>query len=518
MTLARIQIRRDTTAGWSAANPVLAAGEPAVDTNLKQMKVGDGATPFSGLPWSTVAPEVISSILATGAAIEDAVDANDAIMASVAADEGSAFSGALTSQIVSVGEANFASPTLGTNTARLIGKLERGVEDASMLFVSDSTGAATTAWIYRFIAGLAARFPAYKVLYYAWNVAGSAYDAAVTVQAGAPGTRTLSVYNAAAPGETTWYFLGSKWPAAVSALDPDFIGINMGHNEGSSAGGTTPSLWRGQYLALTESLAEAHPLAGIVCFLQNPETDNTDQSVRARVYEDIASQRGYGVISALDAFLAVPDWAATMMGDSVHPNLVGYQFWADTVLSQVTFARTARGGGSVIPSALILTGKQLLSNGDFAAFASATPDGFTGVNATISKDVTNYESPNGYSMRLQAASAAVSRVYGQLTTAQARALRGQWITLAVRLRVPSGALTTVGRISLHDGVQAEVRSRAMQSIPVNGFVWRVVSMKVSATATFVQASVYGDSSANGSADVSVDGMYLIRGTLPGRAA
>lgn len=54
--------------------------------------------------------------------------------------------------------------------------------------------------------------------------------------------------------------------------------------------------------------------------------------------------------------------------------------------------------------------------------------------------------------------------------------------------------------------------------PVNGFGWRTVSMKVSSTASFIQASVYGDSSANGSADVTIDGMYVVRGALPRRAA
>lgn len=91
MTLARIQIRRDTTAGWAAANPTLAAGEPAVDTTLKQMKVGDGATPWSGLPWVNPSAETIASILATADTIESATSANDALMTAVAADEASAF-------------------------------------------------------------------------------------------------------------------------------------------------------------------------------------------------------------------------------------------------------------------------------------------------------------------------------------------------------------------------------------------------------------------------------------------
>ena len=57
--MARILIRGDTAAAWTADNPILAAREPAIETDSKRMKVGDGVTawtdlayfdPLSGLP------------------------------------------------------------------------------------------------------------------------------------------------------------------------------------------------------------------------------------------------------------------------------------------------------------------------------------------------------------------------------------------------------------------------------------------------------------------------------------
>jgi hypothetical protein len=45
-----IQVRRGTTAEWAAANPVLAAGEPGLDTDTKQSKIGDGTSTWSALP------------------------------------------------------------------------------------------------------------------------------------------------------------------------------------------------------------------------------------------------------------------------------------------------------------------------------------------------------------------------------------------------------------------------------------------------------------------------------------
>jgi hypothetical protein len=53
--LTRIQARRGTTAAWSAANPVLSAGEIGFDTTLNDFKIGNGVTTWNLLPlYSTV--------------------------------------------------------------------------------------------------------------------------------------------------------------------------------------------------------------------------------------------------------------------------------------------------------------------------------------------------------------------------------------------------------------------------------------------------------------------------------
>lgn len=50
--MSRIQLRRGTAPQWTAANPVLAAGEPGVETDTGRTKVGDGVTAWSALPYS----------------------------------------------------------------------------------------------------------------------------------------------------------------------------------------------------------------------------------------------------------------------------------------------------------------------------------------------------------------------------------------------------------------------------------------------------------------------------------
>lgn len=47
----KIQYRRDTAAAWTAANPILAAGEPAIETDTKRRKIGDGTTAWNSLAY-----------------------------------------------------------------------------------------------------------------------------------------------------------------------------------------------------------------------------------------------------------------------------------------------------------------------------------------------------------------------------------------------------------------------------------------------------------------------------------
>jgi len=53
---ARIKPRRDTSANWASANPVLQSGEIGFDTTTNQFKIGDGTTAWSSLAYVTETP------------------------------------------------------------------------------------------------------------------------------------------------------------------------------------------------------------------------------------------------------------------------------------------------------------------------------------------------------------------------------------------------------------------------------------------------------------------------------
>ena len=51
ITFTRFKLRSDTAANWTAANPVLLAGEIGVETDTRRYKIGDGATAWTGLSY-----------------------------------------------------------------------------------------------------------------------------------------------------------------------------------------------------------------------------------------------------------------------------------------------------------------------------------------------------------------------------------------------------------------------------------------------------------------------------------
>lgn len=50
----QIQLRRDTAANWTAADPVLADGEVGLETDTLRLKIGDGSTAWSALNYRGV--------------------------------------------------------------------------------------------------------------------------------------------------------------------------------------------------------------------------------------------------------------------------------------------------------------------------------------------------------------------------------------------------------------------------------------------------------------------------------
>lgn len=57
-----IQLRRDTSANWGTANPVLLRGEPGFESDTNKLKVGDGSTAWNALPYIVPTAAPVASV------------------------------------------------------------------------------------------------------------------------------------------------------------------------------------------------------------------------------------------------------------------------------------------------------------------------------------------------------------------------------------------------------------------------------------------------------------------------
>lgn len=102
--MAKIQIRRGTTAEWAAVNPVLSSGELGLDITLGGLKFGNGVLDWASLPFGDAATVLVNSATATSEAIQSTnmvADPHGKNAASFGLNNGSGNVAALTTTIVS---------------------------------------------------------------------------------------------------------------------------------------------------------------------------------------------------------------------------------------------------------------------------------------------------------------------------------------------------------------------------------------------------------------------------------
>ena len=63
--MTQIKLRRDTSANFTSANPVLGVGEPAYETDTKKLKIGDGTTAYTQLEYFSAGGGGSTNISAT---------------------------------------------------------------------------------------------------------------------------------------------------------------------------------------------------------------------------------------------------------------------------------------------------------------------------------------------------------------------------------------------------------------------------------------------------------------------
>ena len=71
----KIQLRRDTAAAWTSANPTLAQGELGLETDTTYYKIGDGATAWNSLAYGSIVGTLVDDSVTTSKILDANVTA-----------------------------------------------------------------------------------------------------------------------------------------------------------------------------------------------------------------------------------------------------------------------------------------------------------------------------------------------------------------------------------------------------------------------------------------------------------
>jgi hypothetical protein len=239
----QIQFRRDTAANWTSANTLLAAGELGIETDTLKTKVGDGATHWMSLSYSSVAT-VSPSFTGTPTAPTQTRDDNSTKLATTA------YADRAGSKRVLALSAGSATPSINTDTYDIVHITAQSAAitsfttnltgtpvDGDELFISitdDGTARAIT-WGSKFEAGTVP-LPATTVIstrfdiQFVWNTVTSKWRSQV-----APGAITQTALDNSTNVATTAYVDAA---VAVGSGRYKVMGVQTSHNVGTNT--TTP--------------------------------------------------------------------------------------------------------------------------------------------------------------------------------------------------------------------------------------------------------------------------------------
>jgi hypothetical protein len=499
----------------SPANTVINAGQSV------QLTAALDGTPTSALTWSVQEGTDAGSITADGMYSAPSTAGTYHVLAASPLDARVSASMAVTVVVPS-------QPQLFMSKASL------NQSDLFLTFISDSTcysygylgfpNVATERWCLVFAESLAQKLPAYTVKFRQWQYdssagPGASYDPWITLQGG-PGANTLWISNASFPGATSYDFLGARFQTAVVDTTPDLLVVSMGHNYPV----TCPTCWPNYTLDLTESTTKALPNAGVLLMSQNPTiapyayAGTTADKTKTMAH--VAQLQGYGYVNVYQAFLSSGYPLADLLGpDGLHPTSPdsqvgpenGSHLWATEVVKYFVPAPNGLASPQQ-PSSLTTSVTEHVNNGTFRDYAdtSATPASWnTGGAAVTTTDVVNFESPNGYSVKVSAAVGKPGYIQQDLSVSD---VAGRCMTLTAHVWIDLAQPDTAGKIAMGDDQNMAINFGS-GSILLGAWRWVSVTRCFDPGISRAFIRLYGDSASTGGF-ASFGQVSLAEGELP----
>lgn len=405
--------------------------------------------------------------------------------------------------------------TYGPPTSALqdiIGRLRTGVQDVSILVLSDSTAAMAGSWVKQLPAALVAQFPGYKVSLKEWVDGSPGSWGAATVTG--TGTRTINLWNGSVAGQSWEYHMdATRRESLISTPAPDVVMYSLGHNDNYSlAQVNNLRAIRDKASTYIEVMRTIAPTAAVILMSQNPllGTDrNLASQFRADLYRRMALERGYGFIDICQAFIDDPQPLTTLVsGDLVHPAAAGFTVWANEVMRHFR----SQSNSQVIPMQLPsfhTASKNYVRNPAFESFAPpAAPQDWILTNATVTKDTVRYET-GGWSVQMAKAGAGLSSL--AISIFPTSQLAGQWLTFAARVYIPAGNPASSAQVAIHSNT---VNATSDQWGVFDQWFWRTVTVRIPVGENSVSVEVINDQTGATAGISLVDRVTCIIGRYP----
>ena len=143
-----IKLRRDTSSNWTSSNPILAAGEPGLETDTLRVKYGDGANTWTNLAYSAVGNATYANTAGSATTATTAVSAATATSATSALTAGTVTANAQPN-ITSVGTLTsvVSSGNISGANLSVTGSSQLGNAATANFFIGTLHGAANTATV-----------------------------------------------------------------------------------------------------------------------------------------------------------------------------------------------------------------------------------------------------------------------------------------------------------------------------------------------------------------------------------
>lgn len=384
---------------------------------------------------------------------------------------------------------------LGANIQTTVRKLHDPVGDVRILVLGDSTADWPTQFADPLMVALQGIYPHRTLFQRKWDTVAKEYPAETQVGPTGTGAGRIDYFNGAVSG-TVPESLFANWERQVAAVQPDLVLIHFGHNYGrnAAAGGAASDaqhdmFFRESMIRLVGEVKRSCPRADVMVNSQNPITQAGARpgisSVRAQIIREISGALGCGYGPVVEAYLDAGDLAPLLNADGLHPSPAGAQLTVQSLLPLFRYQQNVPVAAK-IASPFETIGQNLLPNGDFADFtAPPALSGWTATNAVLSKDTTNYESSNGYSVRATVGTGSAN-LYASIPS---RVARGNLVTFAARMFIPASAGSSVGRVTLAGDGTVVTGSSGYQDNFRDRWTWVFATTRVPVEAGYITALI-----------------------------